>query len=175
MSPRQKKENPEQKKQNVAEIISRGMGIMEMAKELGTVKLEDTEAVKERTMLYLNDCMNNGVLPDNQSYALVLGHTPSTISAYIRSHAETDDTRLYFEQVRELFSSMLSQAALNGQANNIFAIFSQKANFGWREDKHIVVENVSPLGQLKSPKEIARINEKYALDADYEEVDDSKS
>lgn len=173
--PRQKKENPEQKKQNVADIISRGMGIMETARELGTVKLEDTNAVKERTMLYLNDCMNNGVLPDNQSYALVLGHTPSTITAYMRSHSETDETRMYFEQVRELFSSMLSQAALNGQANNIFAIFSQKANFGWREDKHIVVEHQTPLGLPKSEKEIKQLRDKYAVDAKYEEVKDGSN
>ena len=67
---------------------------------------------------------------------------------------------------------MLSQAALSGDANNIFAIFSQKANFGWREDKHIVVENVSPLGLPKSDKEIAKLQAKYALDADFEEVED---
>lgn len=162
--------DPQMNKEGVAEIVSRGIGIMETARELGSVNLEDVNAVKDRTMLYLNDCRNNGVLPDNQSYALVLGHTPSTIQAYIRSHSETDETRLYFEQVRELFSSMLSQAALDGSANNIFAIFSQKANFGWREDKHIVVEHQTPLGLPKSDKEIKQLTDKYAVDAKYEEV-----
>lgn len=164
-----------ERKQNISELIERGMDALVNADEMGKIPLSDTERVKQQTMVYLNQCMEDGVLPDNQSFALALGHTTSSIQGYIRTKPETDETRIWLEHVKELFSSMLSQAALSGDANNIFAIFSQKANFGWREDKHIVVENVSPLGQLKSPKEIARINEKYALDADYEEVDDSKS
>lgn len=162
----------DERKQNISELIERGMDALVNADEMGKIPLGDTERVKEQTMVYLNQCMADGVLPDNQSFALALGHTTSSISYYIRTKPETDETRIWLEHVKELFSSMLSQAALSGDANNIFAIFSQKANFGWREDKHIVVENVSPLGQLKSPKEIARINEKYALDADYEEVDE---
>lgn len=161
-----------ERKQNISELIERGMDALVNADEMGKIPLSDTQRVKEQTMVYLNQCMEDGVLPDNQSFALALGHTTSSIQGYIRTKPETDETRIWLEHVKELFSSMLSQAALSGDANNIFAIFSQKANFGWREDKHIVVENVSPLGQLKSPKEIARINEKYALDADYEEVDE---
>ena len=161
-----------ERKQNISELIERGMDALVNADEMGKIPLSDTERVKQQTMVYLNQCMEDGVLPDNQSFALALGHTTSSIQGYIRTKPETDETRIWLEHVKELFSSMLSQAALSGDANNIFAIFSQKANFGWREDKHIVVENVSPLGQLKSPKEIARINEKYALDADYEEVDE---
>lgn len=161
-----------ERKQNISELIERGMDALVTADEMGKIPLSDTQRVKEQTMVYLNQCMQDGVLPDNQSFALALGHTTSSIQYYIRTKPETDETRIWLEHVKELFSSMLSQAALSGDANNIFAIFSQKANFGWREDKHIVVENVSPLGQLKSPKEIAKINEKYALDADYEEVDE---
>ena len=161
-----------ERKQNISDVIRRGMDALMNADEMGKIPLGDTQRVKEQTMVYLNQCMEDGVLPDNQSFALALGHTTSSIQYYIRTKPETDETRIWLEHVKELFSSMLSQSALNGDANNIFAIFSEKANFGWREDRHVIVENVSPLGQLKSPKEIARINEKYAIDADYKEMDD---
>ena len=162
--------DPEVAKQLVSNAVSRGLNVLSYAEELGAVKLEDTKAVKERTMLYLNDCLRQGVLPDNQSFAVALGHTTSVITAYLRSHGETDETRKWFEQVREVFSSMLSQAALDGSANNIFAIFSQKANFGWRDDKLIVVEHATPLGLPKTEKEIKQLRDKYAVDAKYEEV-----
>ena len=162
-----------ERKQNISELIERGMIALENADEMGKIPLSDTQRVKEQTMVYLNQCMEDGVLPDNQSFALALGHTTSSVQYYIRTKPETDETRIWLEHVKELFSSMLSQAALSGDANNIFAIFSQKANFGWREDKHIVVENVSPLGLPKSDKEIAKLQAKYALDADFEEVDDN--
>lgn len=162
------------RKQNISDLIGRGMVALENADEMGKIPLSDTQRVKEQTMVYLNQCMEDGVLPDNQSFALALGHTTSSIQYYVRTKPETDETRIWLEHVKELFSSMLSQAALSGDANNIFAIFSQKANFGWREDRHIVVENISPLGLPKSDKEIAKINAKYAVDADYEEVEDPK-
>lgn len=162
---------PEEQREKIANAVQRGIEVLNYSEELGAVNLNDVEAVKERTKLYLHDCLNKGVLPDNQSFAIALGHTTSSITAYLRSHGETDETRVWFEQVRELFSSMLAQAALEGSANNIFAIFSQKANFGWREDKHIVVEHNTPLGLPKTEKELKQLKDKYAVDAKYEEID----
>ena len=45
------------------------------------------------------------------------------------------------------------------------------ANFGWREDKHIVVEHNTPLGLPKTEKELKQLKDKYAVDAKYEEID----
>ena len=115
-----------ERKQNISELIERGMDALVNADEMGKIPLSDTQRVKEQTMVYLNQCMEDGVLPDNQSFALALGHTTSSIQGYIRTKPETDETRIWLEHVKELFSSMLSQAALSGDANNIFAIFSQK-------------------------------------------------
>lgn len=169
-----KNKNLEGREERISELISRGMDALMNADEMGKIPLSDTQRVKEQSLIYLQQCMEDGVLPDNQSFALALGHTTGSVQSYIKNHPENDETRIWLEHIRELFSSMLSQAALSGDANNIFAIFSQKANFGWREDKHIVVENTSPLGLPKTEKELAKLNAKYALDADYEEVNDEE-
>ena len=167
-----KRKNLEGREERISALIDRGRNALLNADEMGKIPLSDTDRVKEQSMVYLEQCIQDGVLPDNQSFALALGHTTSSIQYYIRTRPDTDPTKMWLEQIKELFSSLLSQAALNGDANNIFAIFSQKANFGWREDKHVVVENISPLGLPKSDKELKQIADKYAIDAEYTEISD---
>lgn len=158
--------------ERVTDLIARGMDALADVDVIGKIPLSDTERLKEQTFVYLEQCRQDGILPDNQSYALALGHTTSSISYYLRTKPENDPSREFLERTRELFSALLSQAALGNDVNNIFAIFSQKANFGWREDKHVVVETINPLGEVKTEAELKQINDKYAIDAEFEEVEE---
>ena len=90
---------------------------------------------------------------------------------YMKRTENDDPTKEWLNMMRDTMSSMLSQAALGGDVNTIFAIFQQKAMYGWQETSRVEVVNESILGTPKTPEEIQRMNERYMMDAVYEEVD----
>ena len=169
-----KKMPKEGREERISALINRGMNALLNADEMGKLPLADTERVKEQTMVYLHQCEEDGVLPDKQSFCLALGHTTSSIDYWIRTRPDNEPTRAWLVQTLEMISALVAQSAMNNDVNNIFAIFTEKANHGWREEKHIVVENVSPLGLPKTEKELKQIESKYAVDAKYEEVKDGE-
>lgn len=155
----------------IQNLIAKGMENLAMAEVTGKINLLDTDRVKEQSMIYLNTCMEDGVLPDFQSFCLSLGYSRSGVLNYIKRSAEDDPTKEWLVMMRDTFSSMLSQAALGGDVNTIFAIFQQKAMYGWQETSKVEVVHESVLGTPKTPEEIQRMNERYMMDAVYEEVD----
>jgi hypothetical protein len=155
----------------IQDLIGRGMENLAYASVVGKLNLLDTERLKEQSMVYLNTCMEDGVLPDFQSFCLSLGYSRSGVLNYIKRATEDDPSREWLIMMRDTFSSMLSQAALGGDVNTIFAIFQQKAMYGWQETSRVEVVNESILGTPKTPEEIQRMNERYMMDAVYEEVD----
>jgi hypothetical protein len=155
----------------IQDLIGRGMENLAYASVVGKLNLLDTERLKEQSMVYLNTCMEDGVLPDFQSFCLSLGYSRSGVLNYIKRATEDDPSREWLIMMRDTFSSMLSQAALGGDVNTIFAIFQQNAMYGWQETSRVEVVNESILGIPKTPEEIQRMNERYMMDAVYEEVD----
>lgn len=155
----------------IQDLIGRGMENLAYASVVGKLNLLDTERLKEQSMIYLNTCMEDGVLPDFQSFCLSLGYSRSGVLNYIKRSSEDDPSKEWLIMMRDTFSSMLSQAALGGDVNTIFAIFQQKAMYGWQETSKVEVVHESLLGTPKTPEEIQRMNERYMMDAVYEEVD----
>lgn len=153
----------------LTDLVERGMEALATSDQTDRVSLYDTERLKEQTFVYLDTCAKDGILPDWQSFALALGHTRGNLDRYVKEHDENDPSCVFLTKVKELFSALLGQAALNNDVNTIFAIFSQKAQFGWREDIHIVAQQESPLGLPKTDEEIKKINERYMADAIEEE------
>lgn len=155
----------------IQNLIAKGMENLAMSEVTGKINLADTERVKEQSMIYLNTCMEDGILPDFQSFCLSLGYSRSGVLGYIKRNSEDDPSREWLIMMRDTFSSMLSQAALGGDVNTIFAIFQQKAMYGWQETSKVEVVHESLLGTPKTAEEIQKMNERYMMDAVYEEVD----
>ena len=155
----------------ISNLIGKGMENLAMASVVGKINLLDTERVKEQSMIYLNTCMEDGILPDWQSFCLSLGYSRSGVLNYMKRTENDDPTKEWLNMMRDTMSSMLSQAALGGDVNTIFAIFQQKAMYGWQETSKVEVVHESLLGTPKTPEEIQRMNERYMMDAVYEEVD----
>lgn len=155
----------------ISNLIGKGMENLAMASVVGKINLMDTERVKEQSMIYLNTCMEDGVLPDWQSFCLSLGYSRSGVLSYMKRNDDSDPTKEWLNMIRDTMSSMLSQAALGGDVNTIFAIFQQKAMYGWSETSRVEVVHESLLGTPKTPEEIERMNQRYMMDAVYEEIE----
>ena len=166
-----KKTRDEESVKVIQSLIAKGMENLAMAEAVGKLNLLDTERLKEQSMIYLQACMEDGVLPDFQSYCLSLGYSRSGVGGFIKRTEETNPSREWLIMMRDTFSSMLAQAALGGDVNTIFAIFQQKAMYGWQEVSKVEVVHENLLGTPKTPEEIAKMNERYMMDAVYEEVD----
>ena len=166
-----KKTKGEESKKVIQGLIAQGMENLAFAEARGKMNLLDTERLKEQSMIYLQTCMEDGVLPDFQSFCLSLGYSRSGVGNFIKRTEEDNPSREWLVMMRDTFSSMLAQAALGGDVNTIFAIFQQKAMYGWQETSKVEVVHESILGTPKTPEEIQKMNERYMMDAVYEEVD----
>jgi len=166
-----KKTKGEESKKVIQGLIAQGMENLAYSQAVGKMNLLDTDRLKEQSMVYLQTCMEDAVLPDFQSFCLSLGYSRSGVLNFIKKTEEDNPSREWLVMMRDTFSSMLAQAALGGDVNTIFAIFQQKAMYGWQESSKIEVVHENILGSPKTPEEIKAMNERYMMDAIYEEVD----
>jgi hypothetical protein len=166
-----KKTKGEESKKVIQGLIAQGMENLAYSQAVGKMNLLDTDRLKEQSMVYLQTCMEDAVLPDFQSFCLSLGYSRSGVLNFIKKTEEDNPSREWLVMMRDTFSSMLAQAALGGDVNTIFAIFQQKAMYGWQETSKVEVVHENILGSPKTPEEIKAMNERYMMDAIYEEVD----
>lgn len=155
----------------ISSLIARGMESLAESQTMGKINLADTNRLKEQTFIYLESCMEDGVLPDFQSFCLSLGYSRSGVSGYIKRNPESDPSCEWLIMCKDTFSALLSQAALGGDVNTIFAIFQEKAMYGWVEETKVTVQHEDALGAPKTEAELKAMNERYILDAVYEEVE----
>jgi len=135
----------EHRSEVLADIVRQGtQGLVETMKR-GKITLSDTAAVKRQTMAYLAVCEKTGSLPSVQGLARGLGHSRQAIYNEMerRTSPETAD---FLELCRDMFSDMLSQAALSNNINFTYAIFIQKAIHGLRESVEIIARPADPIG-----------------------------
>lgn len=150
--------------QNISDLLNSTISNFKEDVSREKVSLTDTEKVKEHTFRYLKVCQKVGVLPDMQGLALSLGHTRNSL---IRTKKEKADTPTgeFLEMCADFFSSLISTAANNGDINTIYAIFTQKARYDWRETSEILITPNNPLGNIKSADDLRKLAEKYSKDA----------
>lgn len=104
------------------------------------INLRDSEAVKDITLRYIRSCQISGVLPTMAGIALALGVTPVSLSAFMGRNPD-EETSKWLKMVKDHFGALLAQAALDNAVAGIPAIFTLKANYGWRDDPEPEVQN----------------------------------
>ena len=104
------------------------------------IALKDAEAVKDITLRYLRSCQISGTMPSMAGVALSLGVAPETLSRFMKNNAETDSGK-WFWMIKSHFADIINQASLDGVIQPIPAIFTLKANYGWRDDPEPEVHN----------------------------------
>lgn len=117
------------------------------------ISLNDTERVKDISLLYIRSCQASGCVPNLAGVALALGISRRALE-YFKTRNPDHETSKWFNLLKEQFGETLMQAALDGAVAPIPAIFMAKANYGWRDDPEPEVQNNDGQEEL-SPDAIA--------------------
>lgn len=104
------------------------------------IDLRDTEAVKDITLRYIRSCQISGVMPTMTGLSLAIGCTVEHMSRFMAKNPDLDSAK-WLRTVKQHFGDILGQASLDGAVAPIPAIFTLKANYGWRDDPEPEVQN----------------------------------
>ena len=130
----------EANKDTISALVGDLASRLEQAEVREKVNLRDVDTVKAQTMLYIRSCQISGVLPTMAGIALALGVSPVGLSQFERRNPDAETTK-WLKTVKDHFGNLLAQAALDNAVAGIPAIFTLKANYGWRDDPEPEVQN----------------------------------
>lgn len=133
-----KKESGDYQEDKLRDLIS--MNISEVT-EFATkerVALEDLKEIQKRSILYLRACEESGTFPSSLGLARSLGYSDRALRHW-RSKQPNTETAQWLEMFNDTCADILSQSALKNNANNIMAIFLNKALYDFRETSELVL------------------------------------
>ena len=133
-----KKESGEYQEEKLRDLI--GLNLNELG-EVATkerIALEDVNEVKKRSVVYLRACQETGTFPSSLGLARSLGYSDRALRHW-RSKQPNTETAQWLEIFNDMCADILSQSALKNNANNIMAIFLNKALYEMRETSELVV------------------------------------
>lgn len=129
---REKMENDEYKQVLISNLVDFGTEQLKASSASEKVSLSDVESVRNKAYEYLEACSNNSVLPNFLGLATCLGYTRRALYYCIekRNYPETAD---FLEFFKDTCSDLLSQSALYGAVNQVYAIFLNKSIHGLQD------------------------------------------
>lgn len=131
------------------------------------VALEDIKEVQTRTILYLRACMESGTFPSSLGLARSLGYSDRALRHWRSKQAHTP-TAQWLEMFNDTCADILSQSALKNNANNIMAIFLNKALYEMRESSELVLTpNTNPFAD-EAAYSAEEIRSRYMMKDDEE-------
>ena len=133
-----KKESGEYQEEKLKDLIS--MNLKELAETATNerISLDDLEEIQKRTVCYMRACEETGTFPTCLGLARSLGYSDRALR-YWRSRHPESKTAQWLEMFNDMCADILSQSALKNNANNIMAIFLNKALYEMRETSEIVL------------------------------------
>ena len=124
----------ESHKDQISDLVGNLADQLEEAEKIRKkISLQDTPTVKDISLRYIRSCQITGTIPSLVGLSLALGVSPESLSQFMRLHKETESGKWFFE-LKGRFGDILGQSALDGSVAPIPAIFTLKANYGWRDD-----------------------------------------
>ena len=135
-----RREMIEANKDTISALVGDLASRLEEAEVREKINLKDADAVKSQAMLYIRSCQISGVLPTMAGIALALGVSPAGLANFTRMNPETE-TAKWLKTVKDHLGNLLAQAALDNAVAGIPAIFTLKANYGWRDDPEPETQN----------------------------------
>ncbi len=132
----------------------------DLMKERIKIDLFNIRQVKEVAMEYVQSCQRTSALPSKSGLCRSLGYSRKGVWLFMKEHPEHDTTD-FLERLFDGFSEAYDIAAMGGSIHPIYAIFTQKAQFGLRDTNNQDYESHyrNPLGKVLSAEEI---EEKYS-------------
>lgn len=130
---------------------------------LEKVNLNDNDAVKSRIVEYFEICANADMRPSLAGLALALGITRSYLNALCAGNGRAknnSELRYIINQAYQILDTQMNDYMQNNDINPIAGAFIMKNNFGYRDDKNLIVQNGAELIE-DSSKDIKAIEKKY--------------
>lgn len=135
------------------------------ASPMELISLSDIDELKSRTIIYLRACEDTSTFPTNSGLARSLGYSERALRDWRNKHPKTE-TGKWLEMFNDLCSDILTQSALDNNANSITSIFILKAKYGLRETNELVLTpNTSQLDD-ETAYSAEEIRKRYMLDSD---------
>lgn len=137
----------------------------------GDVQISDPIAVKERSVKYIQSCIDRDMKPTIAGYALALGIDRTSLLRWCNGQiGKNEDSRITLKKTCSLINSLMEDYMQNGKINPVAGIFLMKNNMGYADKQEVVVTPNNPLG---NPADMQAIEDKYrkgVVVEDYEEV-----
>ncbi|MDD7279894.1 MAG: hypothetical protein PUH30_10255 [Oscillospiraceae bacterium] len=157
-----KKESGEYQEDKLRELVSCHIAdVVEYATK-ERVALEDLEEVQKRTVIYLRACEESGTFPSSLGLARSLGYSDRALRHW-RSKQPNTKTAQWLEMFNDTCADILAQSALKNNANNIMAIFLNKALYDFRETSELVLTPNNNGAIDDSDYSVDDIKSRYAL------------
>lgn len=157
-----KKESGEYQEDKLRELVSCHIAdVVEYATK-ERVALEDLEEVQKRTVIYLRACEESGTFPSSLGLARSLGYSDRALRHW-RSKQPNTKTAQWLEMFNDTCADILAQSALKNNANNIMAIFLNKALYDFRETSELVLTPNNNGATDDSDYSVDDIKSRYAL------------
>lgn len=135
---RYKAESGEYQEEKLKGLISLNMQELAEVATKKRVSLDDIDEIKQRTICYVRACYESGTFPSNLGLARSLGYTARALRDWKNKRPNTE-TAQWLEMFSEMCADILNQSALKNNANNIMAIFLNKALYEFRETNELVL------------------------------------
>ena len=125
---------------------------------LKRVDTSDPEAIRERILWYLQQCLECNMKPTVSGFAGALGVSRMALWKWHAGEARPENYEI-IEQGYNLLEQLWESYMMNGQINPVSGIFLGKNHFGYKDVQDIVVQ---PKNALGDEVDAEAIEEKYA-------------
>lgn len=149
--------------EEISKSVARGLAELELAGTGKHISLNDIDTVRAITMAYLQACSEKSAFPSMAGLARAMGHSRWNLYKVMKEKPNSETTQ-WLRMFQDLLSDILTENALKGSANNIYAIFIQKAMFGLRDNDPPMASDQEDryMSDEDRHEEIRRIRMKYA-------------
>lgn len=139
----------------------------------GDVSITDPVAVRERSVQYIQSCVDADLKPTIAGYALALGMNRDELFKYREGHrGKNEEVRLTLKKTCSVINALMEDYMQNGKINPVAGIFLMKTNMNYVEKQEIVV---TPANAAESTLSIQQLEAKYpdVIPSDIEEISEN--
>ena len=131
-----------------------GQSIMQWAfRERAVTDKEIVDRVRE----FFEWHFENGAVPTLEKLALALGYTRTTLGNWERGgNGSTLTRQRTIQDAKEILASYDADLAIQGYLNPFLYVFRSKNYFGMKDQVDHTIAPGDPLGEIRTPEEIAR-------------------
>lgn len=128
-----KQKEKEQTKKNALELNIKAL-------TLPMIDPANIDEVTERTMLYLQECVEKDIKPGTAGLCAWLGIPRQTWYAWCAGRNRVETHYNFCVRVMGVLDATLENYAQNGQINPVTAMWTQKNHFGYKDVSEVIVE-----------------------------------